>query len=332
MSVTAAQAFVNRMYKISEACKLEYLATIGFAPIEPATPAAPVVAAPIAVTGKTDIVPVSANGNPYVFEGYNVRVIDRDGDPWFVLNDACAVLGIGNASDAASRLDEDEKFEVSLADPHGRKQNHTVINESGLYSLILRSEKPNAKRFKKWVTADVLPTIRKTGGYGAPKTATELIALGWKALEAEVEKQKAIADQRGVVIEELTVVAETLTVVNEELAVVIEENAPKVAVYDAISDSNGLFYVNYIAKLVGAKASDFRLWLRDVAKGNFSRRKACLSEDSTVLYDFDAIRYPRPGAQTQSRKLLPRASGRLGRCDQFRRRGVDCDEAGSIRA
>lgn len=92
------------------------------------------------------------------------RVFNRDGEPWFVLADVCRSLGIKNASDAAARLDDDEKG-VAQIDTLGGSQKLRIINESGLYSLILRSEKPEAKRLKKWVTAEVLPSIRKTGGY-----------------------------------------------------------------------------------------------------------------------------------------------------------------------
>jgi len=93
------------------------------------------------------------------------RVIDRNGEPWFVLSDVCRKLGIGNPSDAARRLDLDEKDDLDIIDPIGRSQNSKVINESGLYSLILTSRKPEAKRFKKWITSEVLPEIRKTGSY-----------------------------------------------------------------------------------------------------------------------------------------------------------------------
>ena len=93
------------------------------------------------------------------------RVMDRNGEPWFVLSEVCRKLGIANARDAASRLDDDEKDGVGIADAIGRDQKTTIINESGLYSLILRSNKPDAKRFKKWVTSEVLPAIRKTGSY-----------------------------------------------------------------------------------------------------------------------------------------------------------------------
>lgn len=107
-----------------------------------------------------------------VFEYENqhkFRIIDRSGEPWFVLVDVCTELGIKNASDAAARLDADEKMTIALTEGQsgvrGGARMMTVINESGLYSVILRSDKPDAKRFKKWVTSEVLPAIRKTGSF-----------------------------------------------------------------------------------------------------------------------------------------------------------------------
>jgi prophage antirepressor-like protein len=107
-----------------------------------------------------------------VFEYQNhekFRIIDQDGEPWFVLADVCRELGIRNPSDAAGRLDADEKMTLVLTEGQtgvrGGPRQMTVINESGLYSVILRSDKPDAKRFKKWITSEVLPTIRRTGSY-----------------------------------------------------------------------------------------------------------------------------------------------------------------------
>ncbi|MEQ9259831.1 MAG: Bro-N domain-containing protein [Roseovarius sp.] len=93
------------------------------------------------------------------------RVIDRDGEPWFVLADVCRKLAVVQPASASRHLDTDEKGVLEMHTPGGR-QKMTVINESGLYSLVLRSSKPEAKRFKKWVTSEVLPSIRKTGSYG----------------------------------------------------------------------------------------------------------------------------------------------------------------------
>ena len=93
------------------------------------------------------------------------RVIDRQGDPWFVLVDVCKKLDIAQPASAARLLDDDEKDVLSMHTPGGT-QKMTIISESGLYSLILRSRKESARAFRKWVTSEVLPSIRKTGGYG----------------------------------------------------------------------------------------------------------------------------------------------------------------------
>ncbi|WP_217433769.1 Bro-N domain-containing protein [Caulobacter sp. S45] len=115
-----------------------------------------------------------------IFEDYPVRIHVRDEEPWFVLADVCRVLEIANPSDAAARLDDDEKMTLGNAEGragHGA-QSFTLINESGLYSLIFRSRKEAAKRFKKWVTAEVLPAIRKTGRYApAAESQPSLVPL-----------------------------------------------------------------------------------------------------------------------------------------------------------
>lgn len=137
------------------------------------------------------------------FEGNAVRTLERDGNPWFVLADVCRVLEIGNARDAASRLDDDEKDGVGIADAIGREQITTIINESGLYSIVLTSRKPAAKRFKKWVTGTVLPIIRKDGAYvmneekaSAPDaTLTDLDALR-DQIETLLQRKAAILEER----------------------------------------------------------------------------------------------------------------------------------------
>lgn len=104
-----------------------------------------------------------------------VRTVLRDGEPWFVAKDVCDILGIANSRDAVSRLDEDEKG-VGKADTLGGKQEVSIVNEFGLYQLTLRSNKPEAKQFKRWVTHDVLPTLRKQGYYSMMKDE-DLLAI-----------------------------------------------------------------------------------------------------------------------------------------------------------
>ena len=100
--------------------------------------------------------------------GANIRVIMQNGELFFVANDVCSALDLGNARQALTRLDDDEKDVVST-DTLGGKQSMNVVNESGLYTLILGSRKPEAKQFKRWITHDVIPSIRKFGFYSFVK-------------------------------------------------------------------------------------------------------------------------------------------------------------------
>ncbi|MFP3419808.1 phage antirepressor KilAC domain-containing protein [Bacillus sp. SIMBA_154] len=97
------------------------------------------------------------------YQNHDVRTVFQDGQPWFVAKDVCEILGIKNATQAISKLDIDERAMLNI----GRQGNTNIVNEPGLYTLILGSRKPEAKQFKRWITHDVIPTIRKTGGYVA---------------------------------------------------------------------------------------------------------------------------------------------------------------------
>ncbi|GFE92600.1 BRO-N domain-containing protein [Acetobacter persici] len=110
---------------------------------------------------------------PFSFEEHAVRVLTREGEPWFVLADVCSVLEHSNPTSAARRLDDDEKITLNISEGNRGNPNTTIINESGLYNLIFTSRKAEAKRFRKWVTAEVLPSIRKTGSYALPTSKAE---------------------------------------------------------------------------------------------------------------------------------------------------------------
>ena len=109
---------------------------------------------------------------PFNFESHTIRAINRDGDIWFVAADVGAVLELTNVRASVALLDDDEKGVNTIDTPSG-KQEMSIINESGLYALILRSRKPEAKRFRKWVTSEVLPSIRKTGSYSLTITKAQ---------------------------------------------------------------------------------------------------------------------------------------------------------------
>lgn len=137
----------------------------------------------------------------FKFENHQVRFVGTADDPWWVAADICAVLEIDNNRQALTRLDNDEKCDVIINDTIGREQTVKAINESGLYSLILTSRKPQAKKFKKWVTSEVLPAIRKTGSYSVKSQTSlsinEAIALsnvGFQAVQ-NIGIEKEVAEQ-----------------------------------------------------------------------------------------------------------------------------------------
>ena len=119
-----------------------------------------------------------------VYKNSPVRIVEKGGEPWFVAKDVCDILALGNPRSSIALLDEYERGVHSMYTPSG-KQEMGIISEAGLYSLILRSRKPEAKAFKRWVTHEVLPSIRKTGAYLSPGMSNEQV----KALVATLEEE-----------------------------------------------------------------------------------------------------------------------------------------------
>ncbi|MDH0371790.1 Bro-N domain-containing protein [Comamonas aquatica] len=111
-----------------------------------------------------------ADITPFNFGTHTVRVVTHNNQPWFVATDVATTLGYRNAPDASRHLDDDEKGTQIVRTPGG-DQKLTIISESGLYALVLRSRKPEARKFAKWVTSEVLPSIRQTGSYQAEPLA-----------------------------------------------------------------------------------------------------------------------------------------------------------------
>ena len=178
----------------------------------------------------------------------SVRTVCIDGEPWLVGKDVAEILGYSNPRKALiDHVDADDKG-VTKCDTLGGAQNLTVINESGFYSLVLSSKMPNAKKFKHWVTAEVLPTIRKTGGYVANE-------------DMFVETYLPFADEP---IKQLfRIQCRVINQLNER----IRKDEPKVKFADHVSDSTNLIDVNKMAKLCadhGIRIGRNRLfaWLR----------------------------------------------------------------------
>lgn len=160
----------------------------------------------------------------------NVRVVELNGEPWFVAADVCRVLELTNPTAAIERLDTDEKAKLNLGLPGG---GTNVINESGLYALVMSSRKSDAKRFRKWITSEVIPSIRKTGMYVNPQqiTGDMIIALGTRMKELEAQN----------------------AVLNTQVA----ELQPKASYYDLILQCPDLVSTSVIAKDYGFSAKSF---------------------------------------------------------------------------
>jgi len=157
---------------------------------------------------------------PFEFESHALRVnLDAAGQPWFVAADVCAALDLPETHKAIARLDDDEKGRNSIPTPGGL-QEMSVVNESGLYNLVLGSRKPEAKRFKRWITHEVLPSIRKTGAYVSPMPVTALPAPTQDRVTALLLIGEAVARVPGV--KHGVAMAATLTCIHENTGLAIE--------------------------------------------------------------------------------------------------------------
>ena len=178
----------------------------------------------------------------------NVRIILQDNEPWFVAKDICECLAISKHRDAISRLDTDERGSLKV-DTLGGKQEMATVNEYGLYNLVLSSRKPEAKEFKRWITHDVLPTLRKTGSYSMniPQTLPEAL----RAYADEVEQ-------------------------HNKTKALVEAQRPKVIFADAVSTSDTDILIGDLAKLLnqnGHNIGQNRLFERLRKEGYLISRK-----------------------------------------------------------
>lgn len=181
-----------------------------------------------------------------------IRTVTIDGNPWFVGRDVTEVLGYVNSRKALlDHVDDEDKYDgVTIRDSIGREQNPVMINESGLYSLILSSKMPNAKRFKHWVASEVIPTVRKNGGYIANQenmTPEQIMAAGLQAAQKIIEeKNRQIQEQEAD----------------------IQRMRPKEVFADAVTTSRTSILIGQLAKIIsqnGVQIGQNRLfaWLRE---------------------------------------------------------------------
>ena len=176
-----------------------------------------------------------------------IRVSTQDGEPWFAASDVCSALGIDKT--AASRLDDDEKG-LRLTQTHGGEQRILFVSEPGFYKLVMRSRKPEAKAFQRWVTHEVLPAIRRDGGYMAAKpdeTPEEVMARALRIADETMRRQKERI--------------ESLSSANAEMR-------PKALFADAVAASDGTCLVGELAKMIAQNGVDIGqnrlfVWMRE---------------------------------------------------------------------
>lgn len=168
-----------------------------------------------------------------------IRTMERDGEIWFVGKDVAEVLGYSRATKAVSeKVDAEDRDEVPIRDSIGRNQKAYIINESGLYSLILSSKLPQAKEFKRWVTSEILPSVRKHGGYVAGQeemSGEELMARAILFAERKIKEQA------------------------EQIALM----EPKASYFDRVAESKGSLCFRDTAKAFGVKEKEFIQFLLD---------------------------------------------------------------------
>lgn len=136
---------------------------------------------------------------PFHFNGQEIPAIrDANGEPWWRAIDVCKQCDIKNVSQACERLDADEKADICLTDSAGRPQNVLIVNESGLYALVMRSRKAEAKAFRRWITHEVLPQIRKTGAYASPprQLTTAEMLLEQAKVNVELERRQTALEAK----------------------------------------------------------------------------------------------------------------------------------------
>lgn len=178
----------------------------------------------------------------------SVRTVVKDGEPWFVAADVCKALEIGNPTDVMRRLDDDERTLVSIEGASNTLPVN-VINEPGLYAVVLGSRKPEAKAFKRWITHEVIPIIRKTGGYVANDDLFVETYFG-DADESMKSAFRATLERVRRLNEEKKALNETVAVQSQQIA----EMRPKVTYYDVILNSPDAITMSVIAKDYGKSA------------------------------------------------------------------------------
>ena len=180
--------------------------------------------------------------NVFTYNGNEVRTVQHNGETWWILKDVCIILGLKNPTMIVERLEDDEVAKFNLG---GLSGETNIINESGLYNVILRSDKPEAKPFRKWVTSEVLPAIRKHGAYMTPETLEQAILNP----DTIIKIATAVKEEQNK--------NKVLEAANSALTVENQIMQPKASSFDELVDRNLLTGFRETAKQFGIKQNVF---------------------------------------------------------------------------
>jgi prophage antirepressor-like protein len=217
---------------------------------------------------------MSRNIIPFDYSGTQVRVVERDGEPWLLARDVCDILGLGNVTEALRELDDDE-LTSEILNSGSQRREMKLVSEPGFYKMVGRSRKPEARQFDRWVRHNVLPQIRKTGSYTAQVPQTYAEALQLAANQARE----------------------------------LEETRPKARSYDAIADTEGTFALSDIGKKLGWGPNKFIEQLR--ADGVlFYRRQGSKHVNIPYQEHIDAGRFTVRTIQLDPLRQQTRVTGR----------------------
>jgi anti-repressor protein len=231
----------------------------------------------------------------FKYQEKEVRVVkDEQGEPWWILRDVCDILDLSSPSRVSERLEDDEVNQAHVTDAMGRDQETIIINESGLYNVIIRSDKPEAKTFRKWITSEVLPSIRKHGVYATPDSIEKFL------------------NDPDTMIKALTVLKEERAK-RQALEVERAELLPKADFFDAVADSKDAIDLGRAAKILDCGVGRNRLF-------ELLRNAGILQKDNIPFQTFIDRRYFRVIEQKYN---LPDGSIRINTKTLVYQKGLD---------
>lgn len=223
---------------------------------------------------------MTTNLIPFTYQDQPVRVVEIDGEPWFVLADLCEVLGLTSPAWVLRRLSDGVSSTHPILDALGRTQQANIVSEPGMYEVVIRSDKAEAVTFRRWITTEVLPSIRKTGGYGTPLlSGPELMARALIEAQTMIEQ----ADQRAQVAEDKVRVLQ-----------------PKATYVDTYVADDDLRLIRNVAKSIGVGEYELRHalvehnWIYQESSTRWSQKRQEKVTDYRYSPYADKRRYFRP--------------------------------------